>query len=91
MPSKDTFHSRRPEVNAWRRHQETEKAKRRGAVVAELARRLGKTPEEVVETIPDDTLRRLMYPVHEIEHEDGTVEYRGAREIREGVYSHIRR
>lgn len=74
MPSKDTFHEKRPEMNAWHKVRSSTRT-RRAAVLVPIAARLGKTPDELAEKIPEDTIRRLAYPVAQIEHADGTVEY----------------
>lgn len=40
--------------------------------VLRLAKRLGRSPDELAAKIPEDTLRRTKYPVREIVNEDGT-------------------
>jgi hypothetical protein len=45
------------------------------AAIQRLALRLGKDPDEIAAKIPEDTIRRLRYPVIERELEDGTREF----------------
>ena len=46
--------------------------RRMAAQILRLARRLGKSPDEIAENLPDDTIRRLKYPVLEQRGRDGT-------------------
>jgi hypothetical protein len=45
------------------------------AALQRLARRLGRTPEELARTIPADTMRRLKYPVLEFDEGEGKIRY----------------
>lgn len=85
MPSKDPIN---PKANAWMSSDperrsvtvsadhgataSTTASPALSATVIRLARRLGKTPEEVAAQIPEDTLRRTKYPVIETVNKDGT-------------------
>jgi hypothetical protein len=74
MPSKDTFHQKRPELNKDL-GREPSKSVRPGRLmsgqVQRLAARLGKDPDEIASKIPPDTLRRTKYPVLEQMTPDG--------------------
>jgi hypothetical protein len=54
------------------------------AQVQRLARRLGKTPEEIAAKIPAETLRRTKYPVIETVNPDGTRSFKHDWGIEEG-------
>jgi len=97
MPSKDRID---PKANQWlrsgqekrsattpRAHGATGSRTGLSAPILRLARRLGKRPEELVENIPADTLRRLKYPVIEKVEPDGTRSYSHDRQVSEGVIS----
>ena len=89
MPSKDKID---PKANAWLHSDQAKRSGTERAAhgapgsrigrralsshVLRLAKRLGKTPEEIAERIPEDTLRRSKYPVLEIVNEDGTRTYK---------------
>jgi hypothetical protein len=66
---------------------------RRGlsATVVRLAKRLGKSPEELTDNIPADTLRRLKYPVLEIVNPDGTRTFKRDLGVSEGLISSPRK
>ena len=99
MPSKDPINTA---ANLWRSDQGKQPATTSrvpGATVSptgrrvlsgpllRLAKRLGKAPEELAETIPEDTLRRLKYPVIETVEPDGTHRYTHDVQVSEGVLS----
>lgn len=52
------------------------KRRRMSALAMRLASRLGRSPDELVEEWPDDTLRRTKYPAVEQEQEDGSILYK---------------
>lgn len=80
MPSKDPINEK---ANEWMRREGIEqgaaanvprprKAVRRMAgQVLRLAMRLGQDPDTIAEKIPDDTMRRLQFPVKESVTPDG--------------------
>lgn len=84
MASEDTFHRDNPKVNERLFESERQLATRRAgrgatasptalsAQLVRLARRIGRPVEELAAKIPEDTLRRLKYPVRESENEDGS-------------------
>ena len=85
MPSKDPINEK---ANEWMSREgiitqgaaasapRTRKATRKmAAAVQRLAVRLGMDPDEVAARIPDDTLRRLGFPVIERRLPDGTREF----------------
>lgn len=99
MPSKDPINL---EANAWmessdlERLRETEspgstratsRTAKSAAHVQALAARLGRSESDLVAKIPEDTLRRLKYPVQSHTNPDGSVEYRRDPGIVEGVLS----
>jgi hypothetical protein len=58
---------------------EREKARaeaRRFQVVKLIARRLRKSPDELLDSIPAETIKRLGVPVITIEHEDGSLTFK---------------
>ena len=82
MPSKDTYHEKHPETNAWMKDEDGNRVSsdrvRRHAIgrsmsgqVMRLARRLRLDPDALAERIPADTLRRTKFPVIEQVTEDG--------------------
>ena len=104
MPSKDPVNAK---ANAWLSSDQAKRretgAREPGAAaspigrralsgqVVRLAKRLGKTPEEIAETIPEDTLRRTKFPVIEVLNEDGTRTYKHDEGVSEGVLPLARR
>lgn len=84
---RDSFHRAHPKVNEGLRGSERPSETRpaaRGATgsptalsaqLVRLARRLGRPAEELAAQIPEDTLRRLKYPLLESMNEDGTRSY----------------
>ena len=60
---------------------------RSAAYVQDLARRSGSDPEVLAERIPEDTLRRLKYPMHVHVNEDGTRSFEHDLGIVEGAKS----
>lgn len=60
---------------------------RSAAYVQDLARRSGSDPEALAATVPEDTLRRLKYPMHVTVNEDGTRKFEHDLGIVEGVKS----
>jgi hypothetical protein len=85
LPSEDPI---QPEANLWFREAgisqgaaagvpKTRKPEKRkmSAALQRLALRLGKDPDEMAARIPEDTLRRLKYPVIERKTPDGKREY----------------
>jgi hypothetical protein len=105
MPSKDTFHEKRPETNQWLEQTEGNSnqvssdrgkrpaiARRRmSAQVQRLAKRLQRDPDELAKKISDDTLRRTKFPVIEEVQEDGTRKFRNDPQIIEGPRSLIQK
>lgn len=61
-----------------------------GAALVRVAKRLGVSTEQLVGSIPDDTLRRTRYPVREIPLPDGSVQYEHDLGIVEGRNASIR-
>ena len=61
-----------------------------GAALVRLARRLGVSPEKLIEGISDDTVRRTRYPVREIPQPDGTTLYEHDLGIVEGRNASVR-
>lgn len=45
-------------------------------LLALLARRMGRSVEEIAEKIPEDTIRRSKYPVTIVENDDGTMTFK---------------
>ena len=97
MPSKDKVD---PKANRWLRSDQgrrsattsvdpgrTASRTALSAPLLRLAKRLGRRPEELAESIPADTLRRLKYPVIETVEPDGTRSYSHDRQISEGYVS----
>jgi hypothetical protein len=64
-----------PKLNAWMKEPKPE-AQPPSTIIRRLADRLRKDPHELASSLPADTVRRTRYPVIEIVHDDGTVEYR---------------
>ena len=60
---------------------------RSAAYVQDLARRSGSNPEVLAQRIPEDTLRRLKYPMHVRVNEDGTRNFEHDLGIVEGAKS----
>jgi len=56
-----------------------------------LARRLGRSPEELARRIPPDTIRRLKYPYIEQPQPDGTTVFKHDLGIEEGLLDTERR
>lgn len=98
-PSTDTIN---PAANLWLRRDEsgrlheigpadstaaTSRTAKNAAHVQALAARLGRDAEEMAAKIPEDTLRRLKYPVLAHTNEDGSVSYTRDPGIVEGVIS----
>jgi hypothetical protein len=54
---------------------------RRSQVIRLLARRTRKSPDEIMEGIPAETLKRLRVPVTVIEHEDGSLTFKDIRVV----------
>jgi hypothetical protein len=73
LPSKDTFHKQRPELNDKldSRAPKSASSRQMSGQVQRLAARLGKDPDEIASKIPPDTLRRTKYPVLEQMTPDG--------------------
>lgn len=71
MPSKDPI---REDANLWLRHQQAEKVRKRTmpARLQILAHATHQDPQKLAERIPEDTLRRLKYPMIEQREDDGT-------------------
>ena len=61
-----------------------------GAALLRLARRLGVSPEQLVQNIAADTLRRTRYPVREQPQPDGTTRYEHDLGIVEGRRASVR-
>jgi hypothetical protein len=55
--------------------------------VVRLAERLGKTPQEILDEIPEDTLRRLKQPLRESVDEEGNRVFDDAIMVTEGIRS----
>ncbi len=55
------------------------------AHVQRLARTAGESADDVAARIPDDTIRRTKYPVHEIAEPDGSTAFRHPDGVIEGV------
>jgi hypothetical protein len=75
LPSRDTFHQKRPELNkdlpGTAPKPSARAARQMSGQVQRLAARLGKDPDEIASKIPPDTLRRTKYPVLEQMTPDG--------------------
>ena len=97
MPSKDRINKK---ANEWMEREgivtqgpvaSTPKTKKetrqQAAQVLRLARRLGKDPEKLAKSLPEDTVRRLKYPVLESRTADGKREFRHDLGISEGPIS----
>jgi hypothetical protein len=105
MPSRDTFHEKKPETNQWLEQVEessdrvsSDRAKRpatarrrMSAQVQRLAKRLQRDPDELAKQISDDTLRRTKFPVIEEKTEDGKRKFRHDPGIIEGPRSLIQK
>lgn len=61
------------------------------APLVRLARRLGRRPTDMALSIPQDTIRRTMYPVIEEHDEQGRVSYRDAPQVIESPRSLVKR
>jgi len=73
VPSKDPID---PKVNAWMKPaKKASSSATMAAPLLRIARRLGKSPEELARTIPPDTIRRLKYPVREYAEPGGKTRY----------------
>ncbi len=55
------------------------------AHVQRMAREAGENAEDLASRIPDDTIRRTKYPVHEIALDGGSIEFRHPDGVIEGV------
>ena len=97
MPSKDRID---PKANAWMEEEgivvqgplsskpkKAKEVRRQAGQVLRLARRLGRNPEELAKSLPEDTLRRLKYPVLESRTPDGKREFKHDLGITEGPIS----
>lgn len=58
--------------------------------ILRLASRLRVDPDELAARLPDDTVRRLKYPVLEVENEDGSRSFKHDHGIVEGRRASIR-
>jgi hypothetical protein len=101
MPSKDPINL---EANAWMESSDLERLRetaspgstratsptvKSAAHVQALAARLGRSEADLVAKIPEDTLRRLKYPVQSHTNPDGSVTYERDRGIVEGAISSV--
>lgn len=71
MPSKDTFHEKNPELNAWLNPGAPKRrsaGRQMSSQILRLAERMGVDPDELAAKFPADTVRRTKYPV--LEHVD---------------------
>lgn len=97
MPSKDPIN---PKANEWMaaegivtqgpvssRPKQQKKTRQQAGQVLRLARRLGKNPEDLAKSLPEDTIRRLKYPVLESRTPDGKREFKHDLGITEGPIS----
>lgn len=96
MPSKDTFKGRRDEhlTGSEKPRETTPVARPKGrsvsSVLLRLARRMDADPDAMAERIPEDTLRRLKYPLLETINEDGTRSFKHDPLIAEARKAEVR-